>query len=271
MINRGLIAKGFRESWAVTLTIGLALAVAEAVWAYVLPTYQQQFNDLWQQFGFIRNIAQALFGTDLPEAGPELLNSFAWVHPVVLALLWAHAITFCTRVPAGEVDRGTIDVLLGLPVSRGELYRTETVLWLASGAGIVLLGLLGYALGSLSLPAELRPDPYRSGIIATNMFCLYLAVGGLSWFASSLSDRRGRAVGVTLGVMLASFLVNYLAQFWSVAERLSALSLLHYYNPPGVLRDGSWPAGDMAVLIVAATALWAGAGAIFARRDLSTV
>ena len=72
--------------------------------------------------------------------------------------------------------------------------------------------------------------------------------------------------------MLTSFLVNYLAQSWSVAERLSALSLLHYYNPPpAVLRDGTWPAGDMPVLVVVAAAFWTAAGVIFARRDLSTV
>jgi len=271
VINRGLVAKAFRESWAVTLTIGLALAIAQALWAYVLPTYQQQFNDLWQNFGFIRNIAQALFATDLPDAGPELLNSFAWVHPAVLALVWAHAITYCTRIPAGEVDRGTIDLLLGLPVSRGELYRTETVFWLASGAAVVLIGLCGFALGSLGLSAELRPDPYRSGIVAVNMFCLYLAVGGLSWFASALSDRRGRAIGFAFGVMLASFLVSYLARFWSVAEKLSILSPLHYYTPPAVLRDGTWPVGDMAVLVAAAAVSWGAAGVVFARRDLSTV
>jgi hypothetical protein len=57
----------------------------------------------------------------------------------------------------------------------------------------------------------------------------------------------------------------------SVAEALSFLSLLHYDNPPAVLRDGLWPVGDMIVLFATAAALWIAAEVVFARRDLSTV
>ena len=64
-------------------------------------------------------------------------------------------ILFCSRMPAGEVDVGTADVLLGLPVSRLSIYAAEALVWIA--AGLLLIG-LGLATGSWfrSIPACLE-------------------------------------------------------------------------------------------------------------------
>ena len=203
--------------------------------------------------------------------GPELFESIGWVHPVVLAITWAHAIICCTRVPAGEVDRGTIDVLLGLPVSRWNLFISETIAWLISGMILLLFGAAGNAIGHGLLPDEyFHPDLSRILIVLVNLFSLYAAVGAIAWLLSALSDRRGKAMGVVFAIVLGSFLLNYLAQFWEPAERLSFLGLLQYYKPLFILRDGTWPTHDLAVLIGLTVVLWTIAGIAFARRDLST-
>ncbi len=73
------------------------------------------------------------------------------------------------------------------------------------------------------------------------------------------------------GVLLASFLLNFLAQFWSPADRLSFLSLLNYYQPLAVLRAGGDAVADMAILLAFASATWVAGGIWFARRDICTV
>jgi multisubunit Na+/H+ antiporter MnhB subunit len=112
---------------------------------------------------------------------------------------------------------------------------------------------------------------WRLTALAGNLYCLNLAVGSLAWLASALSDRRGRAVSVVVAFVLLSFLLSYLAPFWNVAEQLSFLSVLHYYIPLEVLRDGLFPLRDILVLGGLAAALWTAAGLIFVRRDLATV
>jgi ABC-type transport system involved in multi-copper enzyme maturation permease subunit len=190
---------------------------------------------------------------------------------VVLAVVWAHSIITCTRVPAGEVDRGTIDVLLGLPVSRWGLVVSETAVWLAGVAAILALAVLGHLIGSRNVAADLRPELARVLIVIANLGCLSFAVGAAAWLASSLSDRRGRAITTVFVIMVASFLVNYLAQLWQPAQRIAFLGVLRYYRPLMILRDGAWPVTDMAVLLCVGGACWAAAGVIFARRDLNTV
>ena len=268
-MNRGLLARGLRESWVVTLLFGLALCLVEVILAIALPVLERRFAGPMLQMPFFQGALQALLGTDTAGTGwPGMFRSIAWVHPAVLTLVWAHGITLGTRVPAGEVDRGTIDILLGLPVTRWQLWLNESLLSLLSGLLVVGLCAAGNVCGSLAASSPV--SGMRTGIVAANLWCLYLAVTGVAWLASSLSDRRGRAVGITLGAVLAIFLTDYLAQFWSVAARVSFLTPLHYYHPTAILRDGALPMRDMLVLLGGGVALWLCGGLVFARRDLST-
>lgn len=271
-MNRGLVWRAVRELWPATLLLGLLLLGVEALLAFVLPRFGSQMSAQFLQLDFARGILQAMLGTEVGDRmGPQMFAAIAWVHPVMLSLTWAHALICCTRVPAGEVDRGTADVLLGLPVSRWEVFFSETLVWLGCGGFILLAAWIGNLLGARALPPENRQDGWRLLIVLTNLFCLYVAVGGLAWLTSSLSDRRGRAMTVAFLILLVLFLLNYLAEFWSPAERLAFLSPLHYHRPVNVLGNGLWPWKDIGVLLSAGIAMWLTSGFIFARRDLCTV
>lgn len=270
-MNYGLVQKALREVWLGTLLFGLGLFVFEALLAYVFPTYFDEMAAPLLNLPFFRNILRALLGTDVGETlGPAVLSSFPWVHPIALILVWAHEIVLCTRVPAGEVDRGTMDVLLALPVSRWQMYISETVVWLASGVAVLLLGLTGCLLGGLTVAPENRAEFGLLLRIVANLGCLYLTVGGLAFLISAMSERRGRAVGAIFGAVLASFFLNVLAQYWSVAEHIAFLSVLHYYKPFAILQNSAWPVRDMLVLACCGAVLWSAGGIVFARRDICT-
>src|SRR5688572_6278691 len=105
---------------------------------FVLPRVQEGINDVLLRLPFVKSLIAALLGIDVEgELTAQLMQSILWVHPVVLALIWAHEIILCTRVPAGEIDRGTVDLLLGLPVSRFKVYVAETLVWLMSGVVVL--------------------------------------------------------------------------------------------------------------------------------------
>jgi ABC-type transport system involved in multi-copper enzyme maturation permease subunit len=271
-MNRGLMRRAWCEVWPGTLILGLLLLLVEAVVAFVLAKFGAQFSREWLGIEFARNLMQAMLGTKIMDhIGPAMFQTVAWVHPVVLALAWAHALICGTRVPAGEIDRGTADVLLGLPVSRREVFFSESFVWLASGALLLAAALTGNMLGSLALPEVERPAFGRLLIVLLNFYCLYFMVGGLAWLISSCSDRRGRAMTTTFLILLVLFLLSYLVQFWQPLEKIVFLSPLQYHRPVSVLDYGTWPAGDMGVLLAAGLVLWGAAGWIFCRRDLCTV
>jgi hypothetical protein len=271
-MNRGLMLKALIELWPATLLCGLLFAAAEAALAYVIPTFQAQFTQSVSQIGFLQDFVSAMLGVKVAEQlGPEAFTAFPWVHPVILSLVWAHALLCCTQTPAGEIDRGTADVTMTLPVTRWDILISHTVVWIVCGLVVLGMGLAGNALGGHYVVGVEPTDVRRVLIVLANLFCLYLAVGAFSWLVSALSNRRGIALTVVFVVLLTSFLLNFLAQFWDIADRVSFLSVLYYYRPLFVLRDGNVPWSDISILLATAAVLWTAAGVVFGRRDVCTI
>lgn len=270
---RGLLTKSLRDAAVPVLILSLALLAVEVILGIVLPTVQADLSAQLLQMPFLRTILRALLGSDVGDVlAMETVIAITWVHPVVLAIVWTQAIVLCTRVPAGEVDRGTIDLLLGLPVSRWRVYLADTMVYALSGAVLLTMGVVGHTLGMLSVPAAQRPQAERLLSVMANLYCLYLAVTGLACAVSAFSDRRGRAIATIFGILLASFLLNFLAAFWQPAKAIAFLSLLDYYRPMIVLRTGAaWPLADMTVLLGFGVVTWTAGGLWFARRDICTV
>jgi len=268
----GLMLKSIRETRVLTLLLTAALALVMGLLTSVLPRLIEQASDALLQIGFAKAMISALLGIQIEDViTAEMLQGLVWVHPIVLAIIWTHVITFCTRTPAGEIDRGTIDLLLGWPVSRRQVYLADSGVLLASGLLMLLAGLGAHLLGSLGIDAENRPALGRSLLVLLNFLCLYISVGGVAYLVSSLSDRRGRAVAITLGVVMASFLLNFLAQLWEPARPLAFLSVLDYYRPARILRSGSIPTTDMLVLLGVGVTTWLAGGITMARRSICTV
>ena len=127
-------------------------------------------------------------------------------------------------------------------------------------------GLIGTALAACPMA-----PPSRLFIAIFNAYCLYLSIGCLAYLVSAASNRRGRAIGLVFAVVTASFLINFLADFWKPAQHINFLSLLSYYRPFSVFQSGAWPLGDIAVLLGSALVFWLLAGIVFTRRDICTL
>ena len=269
---RGVLHKIVLEVWLGTLAFAIGLFVIKALLTLILPQFQAELSELAMSIPFLRSMLSALLGA---EVGEELTSSMIegvlWAHPLVLSMPWAHEMLLCTRVPAGEVDRGTIDVLLGLPVSRRRLFLAESFVWLASGVFILAAGWVGDLAGRTMLAGVETANAWHGVLVALNLGCLYVAVGGFAFLVSALSSRRGVALGIVFAMVLASFLLVFIAEFWAPARSLVFLSLLDYYRPAQVLGAGRLPLGDVAVLLGLGVVMWTAAGVVFMRRDVRTI
>ncbi len=268
MINAGVLYKSWRETrWNILLFSG-GLFLFETILAAIFPDIAEQVSQQMMQIPLVQNMLSGLLGVELSDNLPlQALGAFAWVHPVVLALIWSFEIMFCTRTPAAEIDRGSADMTLALPVSRRQIYLSESVMFVAAGLFMLSCGLLGYLVGSSGTEGALRL-PILVKILG-NLFCVYLAVGGVAFMASSFCNRRGHAVGLAFAATLASFFLNFLVQNWAPAKSAAFLSLLHYYKPMNVVRAAQWPLADMATLAGTGALFWLVGWLIFRRRDIA--
>ncbi len=271
-MNCGLLKKSWREAWLITFLFGTGLLVFEVLLAYFFSLFRQELLGHWVQVKLVQDILRAVLGAEVSnQMGPTIFVSLAWVHPVVLALVFAQAMILCSRVPAGEVDRGTADILLSMPISRWQIHFHEAAMWIGTGALIISMGAIGCYWGNHVAAENLGPPISRVIVVAINLLCLYIAVGGLTCLFSSLSDRRGAAVAVTFAVLLVTLLINLLAPVSKLVERIWWVSLMDYYRPVEIFAGTDWPERNMLILLGVGGLLWIAAGVIFSRRDICTV
>ena len=271
LINFGLLLRAWRETFGTTLVFTVIIGSFGGLLSYALPRVQERFmNREFIPPGLVQ-LRNTMMGVDSTASGvAEIAYTMAWSHPVIIVLLFAHGIIVTTRVPSGEIQSGTLDVLLGLPISRWELFVSETVAWLATASLVVGSMFAGSYIGSFWVKPESQPDWSVMAIVLANLALVYLLIGVCGLLTSVFSDRRGRAVLFVLIFAAGSVLVNYLELLWEPAKKISFLSVLHYYRPALILREAAWPWKDMAIIGGASLALWIIAGVKLARRDLAT-
>jgi ABC-2 type transport system permease protein len=219
-----------------------------------------------QMLQFAPPIVRTMIEQNLMGGSPAGVLAFGWNHPVVHALLTAVAITLAARAIAGEVESGSIELVLAQPLSRARYFAAHVLFGLAALSAVLTTGAAGTAIGqaAFSIPGF----GLRLGALFINMLLLQTAIYALTLLASAFGREGGRValVGVLLAVL--SFLVNAIATLWSRAEFAKPYSLHSYFDPRQVLVQDTLSGASLAILAVV-TVLATGAAYLrFARRDL---
>lgn len=267
----GLIRKTLYETLGFTLLLGVGLLGFHALIAYIAPAVFAEFSDHLLRMMFVKTLLKGLFGQSLDQLGPATIATISWMHPFPLALLWAHAIAFWSRTPAGEIEHGTIDFFWSQPVSRWAIVTAEALMAGLFGLILIAASLAGYFMGSRWIDPEHRHTWINLLKIAVNLYGLYLAVGGIAFLCSSFSNRRGAAMGLSFAVVASSYLIHTLAPFWSPIQTVAFLSLMNYYNPLEIVRFSAWPWGHLFILAGIASTAWLAAAWVASRRDIPSL
>ncbi len=193
--------------------------------------------------------------------------AFGFVHPVAIVATAAFVIVVAT-IPAAERESGFLDLVLARPVPRSRYVLASAVL-VVVGALVLPAALLGGAAVALGIvEVEDRLPLARYVPSAAGLTFLLLAVGGYAlWFAAG-AKRRGAAVGRAVGLTLAFYVLEYLADFWEPLDRIRWVSPFHYFKPIEAAVVPHTPLADPIVLGAAFVVLAAAAVVRFGRQDL---
>jgi ABC-2 type transport system permease protein len=270
-MSRALVLKMVRDHRLLFALVFTAAVVLPILVIVALSATPIELVSQWMRLPLVRNFFRMLLGADLT----HMMNrtsyaAFAFVHPVMLSLVWAFLIVACTAVPAGEMDRGTADLLLSLPLSRWRVYLSASAVVACFGMLLAIAPWLG---SYLSEWVKAWPEPLllsRLLLVVLNDLAAIWAVAGVGMAVSACCSRRGVAVAILFGWLLSSFALNFLGALWKPAERLVFLSLLNYFRPLVIIRDQRLDASDLVVLLAVAATSWVLGGVIFARRDIRT-
>jgi len=242
------------------------------MWMYValFPSMQEQAETLSEAFASYPEGFMKAFGVDLDTLFLTIESFLAAEHysliwPLLVIIL---GISLGASAIAGEVDEGTMEILLAQPLSRLHIFWGKYI------AGLTLLFVFSFVSVFSVIPFALL---HNVDVQLANH--LYVAIVGLlfgitifsiSMMLSSLFSARGRVVSIIAGLLIGMYALNLVASLKESLENFKYLSFFHYYDSNAAIIDSEIYFLSIAVF-VGITVLCSIAGSmIFMKRDVAT-
>lgn len=182
-----------------------------------------------------------MFGTFVASVEYGMMMSIAFI--IFLA-------TYVPGLISKEIDQGSSEFLLALPVKRSAILRSK---WLGLATSMAVMTVTQWV--ALVLVAGKDVQPIRYLLASVNMYLLFLEVGTLLLLVSIFVDDYPRATAICAGIVTLLFFYSGMTEnatgFLSCVRK--ALPFARF-DSGAIITTGKVPSGDLAVL-AAGTAL----------------
>lgn len=270
-MNRALWKKAIVE--ARLLWIGCAGLMFTFMWLFVWIASNIKLGIMGEFIKELPDSFQRLSGLPVDQvASPYGQIALAYVDPVVLLLGAVWAIARGSDVVSGEIDRGTMEMLLAQPVRRFWVLWSHATVTIIGAAGLALAAWLGTTAGVLTIELKETLEPSRFLPATLNFFALTFFVAGAVTLCSACDHYRWRTVGITGAFYVVNMVVKVLGRMVEQLEGLLYVTFLGAYEPqimvtkPAVALDMSLHYDG--VLFGLGIAAYVAATIIFCRRDV---
>jgi ABC-2 type transport system permease protein len=259
-----LVGKLFRDVRLALFLTALLLAGYQTLWAKItesisselLPTLREAIPNATPQqieeviFGGPRKILKALLGGE----GISIFRAkdtwtIGYIHPLTQTILCVWALGRAAGAIAGEIDRGTMELLLAQPLPRYRLVLAHLCMDAITIPLVCLSLLTGNFLGSWlvglreigprnELGPLLNPAMFLSAL--ANVAAFVFALSGFTMWLSSRGRFRSRVLGSAVFIVLVQFLINVVGQLWVTVAYLRPFTVFYYYQPQQIILHDDW-------------------------------
>lgn len=208
-------------------------------------------------------VSQAVLGgADLQFQEPNDFLAVGLLHPVVLILSSVWGIGRAAGAIAGELDRGTMELLMSQPVPRNRLVFAHFLVDCVAIPTLCLSFYCGTQFGLLAagpftvdytaakeigLPIVIPDEPEVLPVSGkaqlpalVNQAALIFALSGITMAISAAGRSRMKVMGFALLIAVVMFIINVLGQLWDTVGFLRPVSVFYYYQPQKIMIRDEW-------------------------------
>lgn len=267
MINANLLRRTFRDRRVSLPIFAAGVAAYSIIILAIWPSMSSNLATLEQLWENYPEAIRSMFGGNISIATFDGFLTLEYFSLMWVIIVFAFSISVATSTIAGEIQQGTMELLLSQPISRLSIIITRMFFHLAGLLIIIAATMLPIVVGVPVIDAEID----YAGLLALSFSSLlfYLALGSIAFLLSAILSDRGRAVFISVGILIASYAIDILAAFNDTINKVAFLSLFDYYDPYRYLHDVSFAWGDLAVLGALSLISSVGATVWFMRRDIA--
>jgi hypothetical protein len=213
------------------------------------------------------SIVKTALGGDMLQSGSTAaLLTIGYQHPFVMFLCMLFAVGVPTGLLTGEVQKGTMELILSRSVTKVQVYLCACVLTLTGMFGLVLVMFFGtfVAVHVYHFDQSIPLDLFLR--IAINGGLLASTFGAFALLCAATFGRLYAALGASVAFLTLNYFISLISEWWPSIRFLRRATLFYFIYYSDIMRE--WPLRNMtilAVILVTAAALGA---IIWHRRDL---
>ena len=256
---RAVVRRGLRDNRRALITWGASLSAMSALMAVVWPSIEGSMTTLMDSYPEkLRDAFNITAITDVEHYIDAEMLSF--IVPLAVAFL---AVRVVVRMLSGAEERGYLDIVLTVPVSRRTLVVGAMVVAAAVTAAVLALMTAVTWLAGVLVGAD--PSFVVLGRGMGNVWPLAMLFAGLAVLASGRMHTGGSVTAVAAGTLVGMYIVDLVGKLADPVEPLRTVSAFKYYG--SAIENGIDPLAVAGLLVVAAVLTVAGA-LLFERRDV---
>ncbi|MHC4244409.1 MAG: hypothetical protein ACYSU4_18540 [Planctomycetota bacterium] len=214
------------------------------------------------------SFVKSILGGDALQAGNVSgLIAIGYNHPLVLLLYMLFAVGIPTGLLAGEVQKGTMELILSRHVAKIHTYICAGLITITGMFALVMVMFIGTIIATNIYDFGEAIPLYTFFKAAINGGLLASAVGGIALLAAACFQRN-TAVWLTTAYLVVNYFVSIIAEWWPLMKWLKPTTIFYYVDGGKIFKESTWPISDMCVLLsilIISTLL---GGIIWSRRDL---
>jgi len=195
------------------------------------------------------------------------LIAIGYNDPLILILYMLFAVGVPTGLLAGEVQKGTMELILSRQVTKTQVYICAGFITITGMFALVLV-MFGGTVFAINVYDFSQDIPLYSFFkAAINGGLLASAVGGIALLAAACFQRN-TAVWLTVAYLVTNYFVSIIAEWWPRMKWLKPTTIFYYVDGAKIFHESTWPISNMCVLfsiLIISTIL---GGVIWSRRDL---
>ena len=170
------------------------------------------------------------------------------------------------KLIAGYVDRGSMACLLATPNKRLKIALTQALcMWVSIGILVIYTTVAIIVSSAIMHPGLLNIR--KLVFINLVLYSLHIAISGICFFASCISNDTKRSLSIGAGIPIVLFLIQMLANMGGKLTDLKYFTIFTFFNTNDIIA-GKNVVLNVSILVAVAIVLYGTGIFIFSKRDI---